>query len=448
LIRLHLEVEEVNMGRIQDLVSDGELVVAYALQNKITLPSESISTLLAARTNIAELENPGAGRDRFYAAMQRAVDVIQVSVSSIRTAELRKARLAPLVQDAQSLLNYAVANAIKVDEDIRNRLIALTDSVASGTPDLADEQSFYKAYETLTTATAPVTAETLIASRTILPEWGKLFSRAGFWSSFRDLTLGRFFDAILFLLVLILTCIALGYYSLGSTTLVRYDDLNEQWAKVHTQLGKDEDLVTLSEFALARVRNQIPESSQEAIDIASKEVVEAKRRVTEDNSKIMKIGDWGKLPDRLWKWSQVPCSSRLTAWTVCSGADRLSDTGDAPDLMTKLEATRNTVSRMNQIILPILLGWLGAHAFVLRQMTREIREHSFAKASFLHHLVRLSLGALAGFASTWLLTPELVMGVQLKNIPAWALAFVAGYGIELVFSFMDRIIAAFATKTS
>jgi hypothetical protein len=38
--------------------------------------------------------------------------------------------------------------------------------------------------------------------------------------------------------------------------------------------------------------------------------------------------------------------------------------------------------------------------------------------------------------------------VQLKNIPAWALAFIAGYGIELVFSFLDRIIGAFSTKTS
>lgn len=62
-------------------------------------------------------------------------------------------------------------------------------------------------------------------------------------------------------------------------------------------------------------------------------------------------------------------------------------------------------------------------------------------------LVRLALGALAGFSSSWLLTPELVAGAQLKNVPAWALAFIAGYGIELVFAFMDRIIAAFTNKT-
>jgi len=34
-----------------------------------------------------------------------------------------------------------------------------------------------------------------------------------------------------------------------------------------------------------------------------------------------------------------------------------------------------------------------------------------------------------------------------KALPVWALAFVAGYGIELVFAFMDRIIAAFTSPS-
>ena len=34
----------------------------------------------------------------------------------------------------------------------------------------------------------------------------------------------------------------------------------------------------------------------------------------------------------------------------------------------------------------------------------------------------------------------------LSSAPAWVLAFVAGYSVELVFSFMDRIVTAFSTK--
>jgi hypothetical protein len=99
---------------------------------------------------------------------------------------------------------------------------------------------------------------------------------------------------------------------------------------------------------------------------------------------------------------------------------------------------------LNVIMLPMLMGLLGAYAFVLRTVSREIRERSFAENSALHHVARLSLGALAGIAAGWFLRPEQV-GL-LNSVPAWGLAFVAGYGIELLFAFLDRIVVAFTSK--
>ncbi|NDZ13598.1 hypothetical protein C7T35_28740 [Variovorax sp. WS11] len=129
-----------------------------------------------------------------------------------------------------------------------------------------------------------------------------------------------------------------------------------------------------------------------------------------------------------------------------------------PSDAAKVEQARTVASRLSDVYLPLLLGWLGAHAFILRRMSKEITARTFAKGSGFNHLVRLGLGALAGLASTWLLTPESVSSLlsaqeavvggttQAKKLPIWALAFVAGYGIELVFAFMDRIIAAFTAK--
>ena len=108
-----------------------------------------------------------------------------------------------------------------------------------------------------------------------------------------------------------------------------------------------------------------------------------------------------------------------------------------------MEAARTVISRLNDVYLPLLLGFLGAHAFILRRMSKDITDRTFAKGSAFNHIVRIGLGALAGLASTWLLTPDVVGGASFKTLPIWALAFVAGYGIELVFAFMDRIIAAF-----
>jgi hypothetical protein len=424
------------MPDMLQLVDDAESLVNYALQNKIALPAGSALTLLSARSQLATLATPGPPRDAFYAALDAAVGVIPLSASAIRASTLRRTRLAPLIEDAQSLMNFAAANAQKIDDDVRDPLIDAADAVARGTPDLASEQSFYKAYEALTAKTAPVTAETLVASTTVLPDWGKLFSRAGFWASCKDLTLGRFFDALVFAIVLLSACIALNYYSLGSTALQSYRDLTPQYTQAETDYAKDQDLRTLRQESAAKVTP----AAADASDLAHKNLLDADRQVKQDEANITRIrAQQDSYADRLQRWTRMPCNYRLTAWAMCPsvGADRLAS----------IDVAETAVTRMSAIILPLLLGWLGAQAFVLRKMASDISTHAFAKSSSIHHIVRISLGALAGVASTWLLTPALVGGDELKHLPPWALAFIAGYGIELVFAFMDRIIAAFVTKT-
>jgi hypothetical protein len=431
------------MGTIVDMINDGELLVNYALENKIALAPGSEATLLAAHARLKLLETPGQDRDDFYAALRSAVDAVSTPVSALNAAETRRMRLAPLVRDAQSLLNYAAANGKKVNDEVRNPLIDVAESVARGTPDINKEQIFFKAYESLTTSMAPVTAETLFASQTVLPDWRKLFTKAGFWESCKDITIGRFFDAAVFIVILVVTCIAINYHSLGSTALERYGDLDRQLNTANTDLGKYQDLVTLRHDALERV----PTNQPEAAELARKNVLDAQRQVSEEQALIERIRtERDPLADWLGQWSQLPCKFYVTSWALCPSIAEPS--ADKTSARTgKIQAAKTDISRLSEIVLPLLLGWLGAHAFVLRKMASDIIQRSFAKASSIHHIVRISLGALAGVASTWFLTPELVAGDQFKHLPPWALAFIAGYGIELVFAFMDRIIAAFTTRT-
>jgi hypothetical protein len=105
--------------------------------------------------------------------------------------------------------------------------------------------------------------------------------------------------------------------------------------------------------------------------------------------------------------------------------------------------------RTAEIQIPLLLGLLGAYSFVLRSMSLEIKNRTFAPGSVLQHVVRLSLGAMAGLVVGWLVDPASVELAGSKLSPymgAWALAFVAGYSIELVFTFLDKIVSAFSSK--
>src|ERR1700722_14545982 len=156
--------------------------------------------------------------------------------------EQRRKRLQPMMGDALSLLGFAASNGRQVDAKVRDALLAVADALAAKDPvNLATEQSFFTSYEALTTQLRPVTAETLAASQTILPDWSKVFSRApldglnGTW--------GRFFDALLFVVILGTACIAINYHSLGSTALTRYDGLKDSISTTKSEIGKAADSV-------------------------------------------------------------------------------------------------------------------------------------------------------------------------------------------------------------
>jgi hypothetical protein len=81
------------MATIVDLISEGELLVNYALENKIALPPGSETTLLAARASLNLLETPGQDRDKFYAALRNAVDAVSMPVSALNAAAITCSKL-------------------------------------------------------------------------------------------------------------------------------------------------------------------------------------------------------------------------------------------------------------------------------------------------------------------------------------------------------------------
>ena len=100
-------------------------------------------------------------------------------------------------------------------------------------------------------------------------------------------------------------------------------------------------------------------------------------------------------------------------------------------------------------LLPALYGLLGACAFVLRQLSADLsRDFStlrFAHDSRVRYSLRLNIGVLAGLAVGWFIDPT-QEGSVVANLSPLALAFVAGYGSDLLFAVLDRIVNAFSTQ--
>jgi hypothetical protein len=91
----------------------------------------------------------------------------------------------------------------------------------------------------------------------------------------------------------------------------------------------------------------------------------------------------------------------------------------------------------------MLYGLLGACAYVLRQLSDEIGKLTYANDARVRYALRLNIGLLAGLAVGWFVRPG-AGDAALVSLSPLALAFVAGYGCELFFVLLDRIVQAFA----
>ncbi|MCS7020016.1 MAG: hypothetical protein RMJ87_13080 [Cytophagales bacterium] len=106
---------------------------------------------------------------------------------------------------------------------------------------------------------------------------------------------------------------------------------------------------------------------------------------------------------------------------------------------------------VNMYLLPLLYGMMGACAYVLRELSKEVQNMTYSSDDSVNYNLRIQLGALSGLIVGWFLTPVGGTADSLFSVyilGPFALSFLAGYSIELVFSAMDRFIAAFSNKTS
>jgi hypothetical protein len=125
--------------------------------------------------------------------------------------------------------------------------------------------------------------------------------------------------------------------------------------------------------------------------------------------------------------------------TVNSSA---STNGTQEDTNAIIVKSRQVLAVLQGYLLPLLYGWIGATAYVVRSLSREARERLYRRENDTAYTLRIFLGSLAGLAIGWFLKPEDVTGFN--AISPFALAFAAGYSVDLLFTLLDKIVNAFS----
>lgn len=124
----------------------------------------------------------------------------------------------------------------------------------------------------------------------------------------------------------------------------------------------------------------------------------------------------------------------------------LAATGDEGDFYSFFETERVVKAQLRKItsrlagikayLLPALLGMLGACTYVVRTISDQIKDSTFASSSPLRHVLRVALGPIVGVIVVTFLP---VSNEMQLSASAWA--FIAGYGMEAVFAAFEAIVA-------
>jgi hypothetical protein len=101
-------------------------------------------------------------------------------------------------------------------------------------------------------------------------------------------------------------------------------------------------------------------------------------------------------------------------------------------------------------VLPVLMGLLGSMTYVLRRYLRSVGDRLLTPRDLREYIVRLVLGTVFGVAIGFFTSAsgnasEQVVATPVSSLGAPALAFLAGYGVETVFSLLDGLAEQFST---
>lgn len=346
--------------------------------------------------------------------------------------------------EAELLLKHAAAHVKDLDPSVA-RAIGKARAAAQGnkwTPRTVEE--FWSAYSRLCDLIAPVTVESLRASepRTRKQRWWH-FGRTPHPRSIAE-RLSTLYTAWMVFLVIFVSVLQLYVWVCSSISKEIDDLVSENFGSLLSPNGaylavledwRKFDLVITEKYGVGVEDNFTDEERTRKNQIHS----DLKRY----GAVLEKIHHEAMLLENILN----PATALQEPFV---GEVDLDDWTQATDYVVgRMFAVRVQVPKIQErahiilgilgsFILPLLFGLLGALAFTVRKLAEEIETSTFAATSPTQHRLRVGLGVLTGGVIG-------VFGALTQNfsLSPLAVAFLAGYGLDAVFSTFDSLIKRF-----
>jgi hypothetical protein len=345
------------------------------------------------------------------------------------------------MEDAQILLSYLARNGLledrKVSDPTIQNLIEARYRMRTGVFDCEKEEAqFRKNYGIIAKAATPVTVASLRDSLPTTQQKRWVFFMEPQPRSTAERTCFRYRDVTLVVLFLLL--IFQIYWTISSSVLNKID-------------------VLISEINSANQPNTVESTPPKTTPIPNETKVEksqptsvvlaSKKRELEANYSMLRT-------------FMAPLLSFEDKDKSKQQKDGPAKAESPEDISSPLQTQTATIRALaGQVIdvmqkwwLPLLYGALGALVFVVRTLSLEARDRLFRREALVSLNLRVFLGMISGLAIGWFWNQSsqgagTAGPMSVSTLSPFALAFVAGYGVELFFTLLDKIVSTFTSKS-
>jgi hypothetical protein len=345
--------------------------------------------------------------------------------------------LAHSLDDAEVLVAYVIRNNIQGVQDAVEGMAEARECYGRGEFSADAQKKFYADFSKLAAKVAPVTVSTLKAS---LEDYGP--GRTTWFGLGERVPCSHAQRAGIFhrrwgMVALITLLVIQSYWLVGSNLLNAIPKFSDTQQTALLAVEAKKRLRATVNPTQQLQPSPAPQPAVTEKDVTSEAALLAAEHLVDERTRIADmLATWCKvlLPD-----SWVP--RRAKAEGIHSEEFEQLDSDRVIALASRV------LEVLQQYVLPLLYGWLGAMAYVLRTLGQQSRARLFSTENQTDFNLRVWLGVVAGLAIGWFFRSDKGAGPAVGSLSALALAFVAGYSVDLLFTAMDRIVAAFSTSS-
>jgi hypothetical protein len=336
------------------------------------------------------------------------------------------------LEKSGSVLRFAAEHTKDLPQTVVSNICAAWDAQPANTWDQQIATEFWLAFNSLCDLIKPVTVDTLSTNVTELPapRW-KFWVREPVRRSLSRRSAARYLYLLMFLLCV---SVLLGFVvataaSLNSQIQKLMDDGDQLTKKMVSEIDSLEPAIREKKFPEIEAAHEQEVALLQGQLADQDQLLEQMLQKGDVIARVISVGFWGR-PYQHGRFQP--------------GNDIL-DFRDAirnyysvrRDIGSDLLRISTITGMISSSVLPIVLGIMGACAYVIRLISDEIKNTTFSETSPIRHLVRVALGGLAG----------VVIGfgglVSAGSLSSSAVAFIAGYAVEPVFATFDSIAEKF-----